>query len=132
MAKIISPHHMPGIVTVPPSVVHAYYAEKGVDLDAKIIAHIEGWAAAVPVGTMVTVDEMMVNPYGDCGCTFVFGFHSSKCKGSGHGMPLEIVSTHLFPLDGSPCAIKGVVGLKTFGPLAYTSLGTLQYVQKVA
>lgn len=127
---LLAPHHMPGIISVPISAIYACYAEKGIDLDAKITDHITAWAATVPVGTTVTVDEMLINPAGDCGCSFVFGWHSSKCKGSGHGMPMEIVMALLFPPDGTPCAIPGVKGVATHGPLSKYGLGLIKYIQK--
>lgn len=121
----------PGGIKVTKATLYAYWAEKGVDLDAKITAHITAWAASVPVGTMVTVHQMLMAP--GCVCPFEFGWHLLKCKGMPtHDMPMEIVMDHLFPPDGSPCAVPGVMGLATQGPLIESGLGLVKYALKTA
>ncbi len=122
----------PGGIKVTKAEVRAYYAEKGVDLDAKITARVTAWAASVPVGTMVTVFEMLTNP-DDCRCPFEFDSHLLKCKGMPtHAMPMEIVMDVIFPPDGSPCQVSGVKGRTAYGPLPEHGLGMIKYVQKIA
>lgn len=63
-------------------------------IDGRITGHLERWRDAVPPGTTVTVGDM------------VNWFDPSR-----HGMPMELIMEHLFPPDGSPCAVAGVRGL---------------------
>jgi hypothetical protein len=72
------------------------------DLDAKIVKHVTAWASSVDVGATVTIAEMM------------------NFKGSDHGLPLEVVMKHLFPADGSPCLIEGVVCVGEVMPYTIT------------
>ena len=133
MPKVIAPHPMPGTITVTKATVYAYHAAKGAALDAKITAHITKWAASVPVGTMATVFETLMEPDA-CDCPFVFGHHLFACKGMSGlgGTPLEIVIDLLFPPDGSPCGIPGVTGVVPYGPSLEGSLTPVKYVQKIA
>lgn len=126
-----TPSYTPGSITVPKSTVRAYFTDQGVDIDAKIIDHIGRWAASVPVGTTVSVYDMLMSPDGACGCPFVFGWHSSKCTGRDHGLPIEIVLDHIFPPDGSPCRIPGVVGVPVQGLLPELSLGRPKMIKHI-
>jgi hypothetical protein len=118
---------MPGYIRVSKEAVYALLP----GLDDRIVAHVEAWRDSVKPGTMVTIDEMLMNPDGSCGCPFEFGWHSSKCRGMGHGMPMEIVMAHVFPPDGSPCAIEGVEGVVTQGPLLEVGLGRAKFIKRV-
>lgn len=133
MPKTIAPHHMPGIVTVPLSDVYAFYAEGGVDICAKVTDHVKEWAASVPVGTMVTVWQMLA--FGQpCNCLpeFYAEHMGGGCCGLKSLAPLEIVMDVLFPPDGSPCAIPGVKALTSLGPMPEHGLGLLKYIQKTS
>jgi hypothetical protein len=93
--------------------VYADAARRGVDLDAKIIAHITGWRDSVPSGTAVTINKMLIHPV-VCACGP--GWMCPTCRVPVPGMPLEILWDHIFPSDGSPCAIPGVVGISDTVP----------------
>lgn len=101
-------HKTPGYITVTMQAVYARYP----DLDSRIIAHIEQWRDSVPVGTCVTIDKML-NCSADCGCSA--DSKLAKCKGSGHGMPVEAVLSVVFP-EGSSCAVEGVKGISDTTP----------------
>lgn len=116
---------VPGYITVSKDAVYALRP----DLDDRIVAHIEQWRDSVPTGTAVTIDKML-NCSATCGCPA--DAQSVKCKGSGHGMAMEIVMDHIFPEDGSPCAIKGVQGVITEGPLWEQALGHLKMIEKIS
>jgi hypothetical protein len=115
---------MPGSIKVTTETVRAHLP----GLDAKIVAHIEEWVASVPVGTTLTISKML-NCNSTCGCPPHLTHW--KCKAPRKGFPMEIVMEHLFPLDGSPCAIDGVKMLTMHGPGVFASLGHPKYIQKV-
>ncbi|MFI0265591.1 hypothetical protein [Streptomyces luteogriseus] len=98
----------PAYITVTKQSVYARYP----DIDSRIIAHIEQWRDSVPVGTSMSIDKMMCCS-ATCGCPA--DTKLAKCKGSGHGMPVEIVLDLIFP-EGSSCAIEGVKGISDTTP----------------
>lgn len=69
------------------------------DLDARVVAHLERWRDSVPVGSEFSINHMLN------------WFETGR-----HGLPLEVVEEVVFPPDGSPCAVPGVVGSKEFIP----------------
>lgn len=104
----------PGYIKLTKESVYTDRAARGIDLDAVIVAKIEEWKASVPSGTMATLDKVF-NCSPGCGCPPDAILYA--CKGSGHGLAAEIIMDHVFPPDGSPCAVPGVVGLVMHGPL---------------
>jgi len=99
------------------------------DLDDRILAHIEAWRDSVEPGTMVTLNKMM-NCSSTCGCPA--DGQLLTCQGSGHGMPIEIVTDIVFPFDGSPCPIAGVEGVSAQGPLLEVSFGMPKFIKRTA
>ncbi|WP_055532956.1 hypothetical protein [Streptomyces graminilatus] len=88
-------NRMPGYIKFTREAVYARYP----DLDARIAAHIAKWRDSVDFGASATIDEML--NFQDPG---------------NHGMPVEIVMIHLFPLGGGPCAVPGVEGVSDVMP----------------
>ncbi|MFE2099554.1 hypothetical protein [Streptomyces sp. NPDC059468] len=124
-------HHAPGYIKTTKEAVRAHYAAKGVDIDAKITAHIKLWADSVPVGTMVSIFKMLTYDV-TCNCPPGPWEHQKKCRGFAHGMPVELVMDIVFPPDGSPCQVPGVTGRATQGPLIEHGLGLIKYIEKTA
>jgi hypothetical protein len=120
---------MPGYIRTTKEAVRAHWAAKGVDIDAKIVDHIERWRDSVDPGTTVSIFKMLVFDV-ECNCPAAGWVHTKKCRGFAHGMPIEIVMEHIFPPDGTPCAIKGVEGLTMHGPLIEVGLGLPRFIQK--
>lgn len=102
--------HTPGYITVSKQSWYDTYP----DLDARIHEHIAKWAASVPVGTCMTINKML-NCFDGCGCSDDGHQQSVKCKGSNHGLPIEVVVDHVFP-EGAICAIEGVEGISGTRP----------------
>lgn len=65
------------------------------DLDARMVDHVTGWRDSVPVGTIVTVSDML--NYKDPGR---------------HGIPIEVIGDFLSPKYGK-CPVEGVRPLRT-------------------
>jgi len=88
-------NRMPGYIRITKEAIYARYP----DLDSRIAAHTSKWRDSVDVGVSATIDEMLnfENP-------------------GNHGMPVEIVMIHLFPADGTPCAVPGVEGVSDVMP----------------
>lgn len=117
--------HAPGYIKITKEAVRAKYP----DLDDRIVAHIERWRDSVEPGTSVPIVKMLTFDVG-CTCPSATWQHTKKCRGFAHGMPIEIVMDRIFPPGGTPCAIKGVVGLTMHGPLIEVGLGRPRFIQK--
>lgn len=105
--------HIPGSIKVTKEAVYALRP----DLDAQILAHIEQWRDSVPTGSTVTIDKML-NCSATCGCPA--STYLAACKGSRHGLAVEIVLDQIFPPDGGPCLVEGVKGIGEVTPKQIT------------
>lgn len=124
---------IPGGITVSKASVYDLIP----DADAKVVAWIKAWAAKVPSGTKMILNKMQCTlADGPCGCPP--DAYVSQCKGPYLGVPVEILIDGLFPPDGGPCLVEGVVGLELPGPVYVQGLGEeefmsstfVKYVQK--
>lgn len=121
-----TPAYTPGSIRVTREAVYALLP----GIDTKIIKRIQQWRDSVEPGACVTVFQMLTYDV-TCNCPSDAWQHTKKCAGFSHGMPLELVMDHLFPPDGTPCAIEGIALHTMHGPLLEFGLGRARFIEKV-